>query len=38
MPCKSYKPRKQRALCFATKGWKDWSKIRKLKRRSKKNV
>jgi hypothetical protein len=31
MPCKEYKSIKQRKLCFATKEWKDWSKIKKLK-------
>jgi hypothetical protein len=29
MPCGKYKG-KQRRLCFATKEWKDWSKIKKL--------
>jgi len=28
MPCTKYKG-KQRRLCFATKEWKDWSKIKK---------
>ena len=28
MPCSKYKG-KQRALCYATKEWTDWSKIRK---------
>lgn len=30
MPCSKYEG-KQRRLCFATHGWKDWSKIRKPK-------
>ena len=28
MPCSKYKG-KQRRLCFATKGFKDWSKIKR---------
>ena len=28
MPCSKYKG-KQKALCFATKEWTDWSKIKK---------
>jgi len=28
MPCEKYKSKKQRSLCFATKGWKDFSKIK----------
>ena len=28
MPCSKYKGG-QRKLCFATKEWKDWSKIKK---------
>lgn len=28
MPCSKYKSPKQKALCFATDGFKDWSKIK----------
>lgn len=35
MPCSKYKG-KQRALCFATDEWKDWSKIKKAKKKKKK--
>jgi hypothetical protein len=29
MPCGKYKSKRQIKLCFATKSWKDWSKIKK---------
>lgn len=29
MPCKNYKSKKQRGLCYLTKGWKDWGKVKK---------
>lgn len=32
MPCSKYKSKRQRGLCYATKGWKDWSKIRGIKK------
>jgi len=32
MPCSKYKG-KQRKLCYATKEWKDWSKIKKYKKK-----
>jgi len=32
MPCKKYKSKKQRNLCFATKEWKDFSMIKKIKK------
>lgn len=32
MPCTKYKG-KQRSLCFATKEWTDWSKIRRVKKK-----
>lgn len=34
MPCSKYKG-SQRKLCFATKGWKDWSKIKMFKKEQK---
>jgi len=34
MPCTKYKG-KQRALCFATKEWKDWSKVNMYKKERK---
>lgn len=36
MPCSIYEGA-QRRLCFATRKWQDWSKI-KLKKISKKNI
>lgn len=36
MPCKKYKSKKQRKLCYLTDEWKDWSKVRKLKMEKKK--
>lgn len=36
MPCKKYKSKKQRKLCFATKEWTDWSEIRKKKKKKSK--
>ena len=30
-PCSKYESKKQRNLCFATKGWTDWKAIRKQK-------
>jgi hypothetical protein len=33
MPCKKYKSKKQRGLCFATNEWKDFSKLKKKKMR-----
>ena len=38
MPCEKYESKKQRALCFATGEWKDWSKVRKLKESKIKNI
>jgi len=35
MPCSKYKSKKQKALCFATDEWKDWSKIKKKKGKKK---
>lgn len=35
MPCSKYKSKRQRGLCFVTKGWTDWSKIKKKKRKGK---
>lgn len=32
MPCSKYKSTKQRKLCFATDGWKDWSKIKRARK------
>ena len=32
MPCSKYKSKKQRALCFATNEWKDFSKVKKKKK------
>jgi len=29
MPCKKYKSKKQRNLCFATEGWTNWKNIKK---------
>ena len=29
MPCSKYKSSKQRKLCFATHGWKDWDFLRR---------
>jgi hypothetical protein len=29
MPCEKYKSPGQRNLCFQTKGWKDWSSVKK---------
>lgn len=29
MPCSKYKSKKQRGLCYLTKGWKDWNKVKK---------
>jgi hypothetical protein len=29
MPCSKYKSKKQRGLCYVTKGWKDFSRVRK---------
>ena len=31
MPCEKYKSKKQRGLCYLTKGWKDFSKVKKTK-------
>lgn len=31
MPCSKYEG-KQRRLCYATKGWKDFTKIKRLKK------
>lgn len=28
MPCSKYKNKKQRGLCFLTKEWTDWSKVK----------
>lgn len=28
MPCAKYKSKKQRGLCYSTRGWKDWKKVR----------
>lgn len=36
MPCGKYKSKKQRGLCFLTKGWKDWSKVKIKKTRKRK--
>ena len=33
MPCKKYKSKKQRKLCFLTKGWKDFSKVKRLSKK-----
>ena len=37
MPCEKYKSLKQRNLCFATDGWKDWSNIKPTKSNKKQN-
>lgn len=29
MPCEKYKSKKQRGLCYLTKGFKDFSKVKK---------
>jgi hypothetical protein len=34
IPCSKYKG-SQRKLCFATKGWKDWSKVKEFKKERK---
>ena len=36
MPCKKYTSEKQRKLCYLTREWKDWSKVKKAKAKKKK--
>ena len=35
MPCGKHKRKRQRGLCFATSGWKDWNDIRRDRRKAK---
>lgn len=36
MPCSKYKSKKQRGLCYLTKGWTDFTKVTRVRSRLKK--